>query len=97
MFYGFAAYGLFILRKKMPAVERPYKVWGYPVIPVVFILFAALYFFLTLYNDISSYLGGEKEFINSVYGLFLTATGIPFYWYFRKKRKDKSDTDRASA
>jgi APA family basic amino acid/polyamine antiporter len=90
LFYGFAAYGLFILRKKMPEAQRSYRVWGYPIIPVVFILFAAFYFFLTLYNDIISYARGEKEFINSVYGLALTAAGIPLYWYFSRKNKNST-------
>jgi len=87
LFYGFAAYGLFILRKKMPDAQRAYKVWGYPFVPVIFILFATFYFFLTLYNDISSYLNREKEFINSAYGLILTILGIPLYWYFKKRKK----------
>ena len=90
IFYGFAAYGIFILRKKMPDTVRPYKVWGYPVIPVIFILFAAFYFVVTLYTDINNYLTGKTEFINSVYGLALTLAGIPVYWYFRRKNKDKN-------
>ena len=89
IFYGFAAYGIFILRKKMPDAERPYKVWGYPVVPVIFIFFAAFYFVVTLYNDIGNYISGKSEFINSVYGLILTALGIPVYWYFRRNYKDK--------
>jgi APA family basic amino acid/polyamine antiporter len=88
IFYGFAAYGIFILRKKMPDADRPYRVWGYPVIPVIFIFFAAFYFVVTLYNDINNYLSGKTEFINSVYGLALTLAGIPVYFYFRRKNKE---------
>ena len=86
MFYGFAAYGIFILRRKMPDADRPYKVWGYPAVPVVFILFTAFYFLVTLYTDISNYISGKSVFINSVFGLFLTAIGVPLYWYFRVRR-----------
>ncbi len=85
IFYGFAAYGIFILRRKMPDAERAYRVWGYPVVPAIFIFFAAFYFFVTLYNDIHNYLSGKTEFINSVYGLLLTVAGIPIYLYYRKK------------
>jgi APA family basic amino acid/polyamine antiporter len=88
IFYGFAAYGIFILRKKMPDADRSYRVWGYPVIPVIFIFFAAFYFVVTLYNDVNNYLSGKTEFINSVYGLALTLAGIPFYLYFRRKSKE---------
>ncbi len=87
LFYGFGAYGLFILRRKMKDADRPYKVWGYPFLPIIFILFAAFYFFLTLYNDISNYLHGKSAFVNSVYGLALTALGIPFYYFIRKRNQ----------
>ena len=54
IFYGFAAAGIFILRKKMPDAERPYKAWGYPVAPAIFVIFSAFYFVLTLYSDITT-------------------------------------------
>jgi basic amino acid/polyamine antiporter, APA family len=88
LFYGFAAFGIFILRKKMPLAERPYKLKGYPVIPIIFILFAAFYFFMTLYNDIHNYLSGQTKIINAAVALVLLLCGVPFYWWFRKKYKD---------
>jgi basic amino acid/polyamine antiporter, APA family len=90
MFYGFGAYGIFILRKKMPDAERPYRVWGYPVVPVIFILFAAFYFAVTLHTDITNYIAGKTVFINSVFGLVITSLGIPLYWYFRRKNNTES-------
>ena len=73
----------------MPDVERPYKAWGYPIIPLVFLLFTTVYIITTLYNDINSYIQGKTAFINSVFGIVLTAIGIPFYLYFKRKyRKD---------
>lgn len=86
IFYGFAAYGVFILRRKMPAADRPYKTWGYPVVPVIFIAFAALYFVITIYNDVQNYASGKAPVINSVLGMLLTVAGVPVYFYFRKKR-----------
>ena len=86
IFYGFAAYGIFILRKKMPDAERPYRVWGYPWVPILFIFFTAFYFVVTLYNDINNYLTGKSYFINSVFGLLLTLIGIPLYFYFKNRR-----------
>jgi APA family basic amino acid/polyamine antiporter len=85
IFYGFAAYGIFILRKKMPDAPRPYKLKGYPYLPIIFMLFSTLYVVITLYNDISNYMAGNSRIINSVFGLLLTAIGIPLYWYFKKK------------
>ena len=85
IFYGFAAAGIFILRKKMPDAERPYKAWGYPIAPAIFVIFSAFYFVLTLYSDINNYLTGKTHFISSVFGLALTIAGIPLYFYFKKK------------
>ena len=92
IFYGFAAAGIFILRKKMPNAERPYKAWGYPIAPAIFVIFSAFYFVLTLYTDIDNYLTGKTQFISSVFGLVLTATGIPFYFYFKRIHREQIDT-----
>ena len=48
VFYGATALGVFILRKKMPDAPRPYKVWGYPVVPAIVILFSAGLFINTI-------------------------------------------------
>ena len=85
LFYGLSAAGLFILRYKMPDRPRPYRVWGYPWIPASFVLFTLVFLVVTLVTDIQRYQQGETPIINSIFGLVLTAIGIPLYWYFRKK------------
>lgn len=87
IFYALGAFGVFILRRTMPDVPRPYKVWGYPVVPAVFVLFASVYVLFTLYGDITAYIEGKATIINSVFGLVLVGMGIPFYIYFRSKDK----------
>jgi APA family basic amino acid/polyamine antiporter len=82
--------GLFILRKKYPDRPRPYRVWGYPWMPVVVIIFNAFYLGITLYDDVAHYLRGESKVMNSVLGLSVVAMGIPLYFYF--KRTYKSST-----
>lgn len=93
IFYMLGAVGLFVLRKKYPKVERPYKVIGYPIIPAIFIIFALAFVAFTLYNDIESYVAGKNDFINSVFGLVLVGVGIPFYFLFGagKHKKRRSD------
>jgi basic amino acid/polyamine antiporter, APA family len=86
VFYGLTAIGLFILRRKSPDLPRPYKAWGYPLAPLAFIVFTLFYLGTTLYNDITAYSSGKSPIINSVLGLLLTATGIPFYWYFQRQK-----------
>lgn len=90
IFYALGAFGVFILRRTMPNTPRPYRVWGYPFIPAIFIAFACLYVGVTLYGDITAYNDGRTEIINSVFGLFLVGMGIPFYIYFRSKDKQKA-------
>jgi APA family basic amino acid/polyamine antiporter len=86
VFYGLTAAGIFVLRRRTPDAERPYKVAGYPVIPLIFILFTLFYVGVTLFNDISNYSSGKAPVINSVFGLALTAVGAPLYWYFRRQK-----------
>jgi APA family basic amino acid/polyamine antiporter len=83
--------GIFILRKKMPDKERPYRVWSYPWIPVLVILFNAFYLIITLVDDIQNYIEGKTRLMNSVFGIVVTAAGIPLYYYFRWKYKNNKE------
>ena len=42
IFYGASAFGVIVLRRRMPEVHRPYKVWGYPILPGLFVLFCVV-------------------------------------------------------
>lgn len=75
IFYGAVTLGVFILRVREPETHRPYKAWGYPIIPGVFLLFCVALVFITLFSK-------PRE---ALLGLGLMATGIPFYfWWIRK-------------
>jgi APA family basic amino acid/polyamine antiporter len=87
LFYGMSAFGVFVLRRKMPMAERPYRVIGYPFVPAVFVLFTFFFLAISLANDITNYMNGKSIIINSSFGLLLTLIGIPFYWYFKNKQK----------
>ncbi len=85
LFYGMSALGVFILRYKMKDQLRPYKVWGYPVVPAIFLLFTVFFLGSTIYSDIHHYREGSTPIVNSLFGLMITAIGIPVYLFFRKK------------
>ncbi|HEY4336150.1 MAG TPA: amino acid permease [Puia sp.] len=87
IFYGLTAVGFFLLRRRMPDAPRPWKVRGYPLLPAIFVAFTAFYLVATLYNDIYNYSIGKSPIIESVFGLLLTATGIPFYLYFQRQKR----------
>lgn len=71
LFYMLGAIGVFVLRKKMPDAKRPYKVWGYPYTPAIFIVFS----FLFLINSVVS------DTQNAAMGLILILLGLPVYVY----------------
>ncbi len=75
IYYGATTLGVFILRKKMPDAPRPYKVWGYPVVPAIVILFCACLVFNTIFSR-------PRE---AAIGVVLMLTGVPMYWWFKKK------------
>jgi len=73
LFYMLGAAGVFVLRKKMPEVNRPYKVWGYPYTPIIFIIFS----FLFLVNSIIS------DTQDAAMGSILILSGLPIYLYWK--------------
>jgi len=72
--YLLTAISVFVLRQKRPDLPRPYRVIGYPLVPVLFIGMATLLLFNTI-------VARPRE---SLMGLFVMAVSIPFYFYWRK-------------
>lgn len=75
IFMGLMAITVFRLRRKEPELERPFRAWGYPVTPAVFLL-AAVALTLSLLRE---------NPVRSVLGLLVIAAGVPFYFAWRKK------------
>ena len=83
IFYGATVLGVFILRRRMPDVHRPYKVWGYPVVPAIFILFCIGLFINTIITR-------PRE---AAIGMILILSGIPVYFSLKRKySKTKEDS-----
>ncbi len=74
-FYGATALGVFVLRVRAPDAPRPYRAFGYPVVPAVFIVFCVALIIITL-------MARPRE---ALIGLGLMASGVPFYWYWRRR------------
>lgn len=75
LFYILTIAGIFILRKKRPDMERPYKAFGYPVLPALYIIFATIICLVLLY----------KQTFFSGMGLVIVLIGLPIYSYLKKK------------
>jgi len=80
IFYALVTSSIFVFRRRYPDAVRPYKAWGYPVVPVVFLLVAA---WLLINTIITSP-------IQSFTGIALIILGMPVYYYLNKR----SDKDR---
>jgi len=89
IFYAAGAFGVFVLRRKEPSAPRPYKVPGYPFVPAAFVLFAAVFLALTIYNDLANYraavAAGKPALINCALGLALVLVGTPIYFFCRRR------------
>jgi APA family basic amino acid/polyamine antiporter len=68
--------GLFVLRRTRPDLPRPYRAWGYPVLPALYVLVAAFFLVYILVGDPR----------NSGLGLLLTAIGLPAYFHWKGRR-----------
>lgn len=84
IFYGAGAFGVFVLRRKLKEVPRPYKVFGYPFIPALFVVFCAVLVVVSIW---------EKPREAGI-GAMLILSGIPVYFFMRHKYKDVVETNR---
>ena len=77
VFYGLTVTGVLVLRRKYPDLPRPYKMWGYPVTPV---LFAAIAFGFVI-NTLVTTPGPSLK------GIAIVASGVPVYYVWKRKAR----------
>lgn len=75
VFFGMNGVALFILRRKAPDAERPYRIWGYPFVPALFLL-------VTVYLLINTFMATP---IRAIAGIGLIIVGLPLYEYFNRR------------
>ncbi|PYK31253.1 MAG: amino acid transporter [Verrucomicrobia bacterium] len=74
IFYILTILGIFVLHKKRPDAERPYKAWGYPIVPLLYIIGASVILaVLFIYQTATTWPG-----------LIIVLTGVPIYFFWRK-------------
>jgi APA family basic amino acid/polyamine antiporter len=76
MFYMIAASTLFVFRFREPNAHRPYRVWGYPLVPAVFVLASAFVLYRTFLDNLKS----------SSIGCLVILAGIPVFYWFSARR-----------
>jgi APA family basic amino acid/polyamine antiporter len=80
LFYMIAGSTVFVFRLREPQAPRPYRMWGYPFVPAIFIVVAAALLCYTFKND----------WPNSGYGVFVILAGIPVFAIFSYLRQSRS-------
>jgi basic amino acid/polyamine antiporter, APA family len=77
LFYMITGSTLFVFRVREPGMERPYRTWGYPFVPAIFVVVAAAFLCYTFVDN----------WPNSGYGLLVILSGIPLFAYFARRRR----------
>jgi APA family basic amino acid/polyamine antiporter len=75
--YVLTTAALFVLRRKMPNAERPYRCAGYPWLPAIYVVLGSAWFVNALFER-------PKE---ALFGIFIVALGVPFYFYWRRQKR----------
>jgi basic amino acid/polyamine antiporter, APA family len=83
IFYALTIAGIFVLRKKRPNADRPYKAFGYPVIPALYIVAASVIMLVLLLYQTQTALAG----------LLIVLLGLPVYWLWSRKGTRPADAN----
>jgi APA family basic amino acid/polyamine antiporter len=75
IFFGLCGAAVMVLRHRMPDARRPYRVWGYPFVPALFLL-------VTVYLLINTFMATPTR---ALAGLGLVIIGLPVYEYFLRR------------
>ena len=81
IFYVLTVLGIFLLRRKYPNAERPYKAFGYPVLPAIYMIMGLSFCTLLIIY--------KSEYTWP--GLLITLLGIPLYYLALKNKSQKDD------
>ena len=79
LFYMIAASTVFIFRRRNPQAVRPYRVWGYPVVPALFVLAATVLLYYTFTDNLR----------NSALGCLVILAGVPVFYSFARRRTNE--------
>jgi APA family basic amino acid/polyamine antiporter len=75
LFYGLTTASLFVFRKRLPDAPRPYRAFGYPVIPLIFVVATAALL-------LNTFIAAPRQ---ALLGVAVLAAGLPFYWYWSRQ------------
>jgi basic amino acid/polyamine antiporter, APA family len=78
IFYALATSSVFVFRKKFPDAERPYRAFGFPIVPIVFLVVAGWLLINTMISTPTQ----------AFAGIFLILLGLPVYYYLTRRNSE---------
>ena len=78
LFYVLVTGSVFIFRRRLPDAERSYRTWGYPIVPIIFMVVSSWLIIQTVHDSPRK----------SAIGLFLILLGLPVYYVLDRRRRD---------
>jgi APA family basic amino acid/polyamine antiporter len=77
VFYALTALAVVVLRRTRPDAPRPYRVFGYPYVPIIFVLGSAWFLVNTL----------VEEPVEAGWGAIMLGIGVPVYWFWKRRSR----------
>jgi APA family basic amino acid/polyamine antiporter len=78
LFYMITASTVFVFRRREPATARPYRVWGYPIVPLLFVVASAVLLYYTFSENLRY----------SAIGTLVILAGVPVFYFFSRRASD---------
>jgi len=86
LFLGVAVFALFVLRRREPNAERPFKALGYPIAPAIFTIACFVILANALYTDLVKPMMQDGPVGPSAWGFLVIGLGLPIYYFFARRR-----------
>jgi APA family basic amino acid/polyamine antiporter len=86
LFLGVAVFALFVLRRREPNANRPFRAWGYPIAPAIFCIACFVILANALYTDLVKPLTAGGSVGPSAWGFLVIGLGLPIYYVFASKK-----------
>lgn len=80
LFYALCTAGVFVLRRRQPDLPRPYRTWGYPLVPAIFVILSVCLLVNTFW----------QQRADSAWGVVLVGSGLPAYWIWKAWARHRS-------
>jgi APA family basic amino acid/polyamine antiporter len=76
-----AASTIFVFRVREPNIARPYRAWGYPVMPALFVVAAAVLLYFTFIDKL------HRAPVGTLVMTLVILSGVPVFWWFVRQKK----------